>query len=346
MRGSFDDLLTGRTALEPPESNGVCMTTRSGTEDNGTRLDVPLFTQQAQGFGHPLKYRRLLRVIAMAVTVIWLTLLAMLARKQGKGIDSQGLPNAGAPGYWGASTSNVNWCEEDYVVTKYIAEFGNSLSSMCMVASGLYGMYMHQSAERRFQSSFMLLIIVGFGSFGFHATLWRSWQLMDELPMVWGNGVFIYVLICMEDMPAAPERRWLPLKIFLLKLAMTVAIMHSDTDNQDVFLVCYGSGVAWIMYQSVCLNVKYNVEAVNVLQEISFLSYAAALCVWLVDRNFCAKVRELYLHAFWHFGAGSGTFTLVVLWVYLRQKVKGKDTEVSGFYPVHYVPIDDTHEKV
>ena len=44
-------------------------------------------------------------------------------------------------GYWGEKTANTNWCERDYVVTPYIAEFGNSLSSLFVVWFGLYGLY-------------------------------------------------------------------------------------------------------------------------------------------------------------------------------------------------------------
>ena len=39
-------------------------------------------------------------------------------------------------GYWGEKTANTNWCERDYVVTPYIAEFGNSLSSLFVVWFG------------------------------------------------------------------------------------------------------------------------------------------------------------------------------------------------------------------
>ena len=308
----------------------------------GTRLDEPLFTRQEEGFGEPKKYRKLLRTLAVALTCVVLPLLGLLAKKQGRGIDSQGLPNRDG-GYWAPQTSNVNWCEEDYVVTRYIAEFWNSVSSLGIVANGLYGLWSHPGCESRFKAAFLCIVVVGFGSFGFHATLLRSLQLMDELPMVWGNHVFIYILLCMNDLPGT-ARPWLPWGLLALATAMTVAIVKLDTETQDVFLLCYGGGATWITVQSFRLNAKYNAEAVNVLQEMSYLSYLGGLLVWLVDRNFCPQVRQLYLHSFWHFGAGCGTYSVTVLWVWLRHRAQGKHAEVKGSYPTYYV--EAVHEKV
>ena len=42
-------------------------------------------------------------------------------------------------GFWGEKTANTNWCESDYVVTHYIAEFGNTISSLFVIFFGIYG---------------------------------------------------------------------------------------------------------------------------------------------------------------------------------------------------------------
>eukprot|EP00478_Filoreta_tenera_P006172 GABV01007820.1.p1 GENE.GABV01007820.1~~GABV01007820.1.p1 ORF type:complete len:118 (+),score=23.52 GABV01007820.1:58-411(+) len=44
-----------------------------------------------------------------------------------------------AEGFWGKVDSNVNWCEQDYAVSFYIAEFWNTLSSLPMVYFGILG---------------------------------------------------------------------------------------------------------------------------------------------------------------------------------------------------------------
>ena len=36
-------------------------------------------------------------------------------------------------GFWGPPSATMNWCEEDYVVTPWIAEFWNTLSNLTFV---------------------------------------------------------------------------------------------------------------------------------------------------------------------------------------------------------------------
>ena len=44
----------------------------------------------------------------------------------------------------------------------------------------------------RFISCYLSLIVIGVGSFLFHASLLYHMQLADEVPMVWGTCVIAY----------------------------------------------------------------------------------------------------------------------------------------------------------
>jgi hypothetical protein len=102
------------------------------------------------------------------------------------------IPVKDKQGYWSPATSNVEppWCEADYEVTEYVAEFWNTLTSLTIIFWGVYGFWFHHSSryglELRFWFSFGAFIFVGLGSFLFHSTLWRAGQVLDEMPMVWG----------------------------------------------------------------------------------------------------------------------------------------------------------------
>ncbi|KAK6507612.1 Alkaline ceramidase 3 [Arthrobotrys musiformis] len=117
-------------------------------------------------------------------------------------------------GIWGLPTSSVNWCESDYTITLYIAEFFNSLSSLFMVSFGLLGQYSLTYLSKNVNTTprprrkdpdiydpllenpllvginrvwltWFGLQIVGWGSVAFHGSLqWWS-QAFDEVPMVW-----------------------------------------------------------------------------------------------------------------------------------------------------------------
>jgi dihydroceramidase len=87
---------------------------------------------------------------------------------------------------YGNHTSTIDWCEENYTHTPYVAEFYNAFTNFPTVALGLYGAYaaLQGGLKKRYALAYLGLVCIGLGSFGFHATLTWEWQLMDELPMV------------------------------------------------------------------------------------------------------------------------------------------------------------------
>ncbi|KAL1956009.1 hypothetical protein VTO42DRAFT_7909 [Malbranchea cinnamomea] len=90
-------------------------------------------------------------------------------------------------GYWSPVTSTLNWCEEDYYATVYAAEIVNTLTNLLFIYLGIKGI---RSCRRNghdfiFQVAFIGYLIVGIGSFLFHATLTYPMQLVDELSMIY-----------------------------------------------------------------------------------------------------------------------------------------------------------------
>ncbi|KAI6081719.1 ceramidase [Hypoxylon rubiginosum] len=90
-------------------------------------------------------------------------------------------------GAWSPPTSSANFCEEDYVVSIYVAEFINSLTNFAYVYFALR--YMYGRGSRGLfapKSDFMSisLLILGICSFLFHATLRQTLQFADELGML------------------------------------------------------------------------------------------------------------------------------------------------------------------
>ncbi|RKO97739.1 hypothetical protein CXG81DRAFT_11240, partial [Caulochytrium protostelioides] len=75
-------------------------------------------------------------------------------------------------GYWGPVTSSVDFCETNYEVSPFLAEFWNAISSLAMFFIGI--------------------MIVGLGSLAFHGTLVRATQAWDELPMLISTNAFVF----------------------------------------------------------------------------------------------------------------------------------------------------------
>jgi dihydroceramidase len=99
-------------------------------------------------------------------------------------------------GYWSPITSTVDWCELNYEVTHYVAEFVNTLTNVSFLFLGLIGIYScyKTRAETRFYLCLLSYMLVGLGSFLFHGTLYYEMQLLDELPMMFGSSIFAYTV--------------------------------------------------------------------------------------------------------------------------------------------------------
>ncbi|CAJ2512801.1 Uu.00g009200.m01.CDS01 [Anthostomella pinea] len=91
-------------------------------------------------------------------------------------------------GAWSPPTSTANFCEEDYAVTRYLAEFINTLTNLIYVYLALRYMYSGPKSRGLFapRTDFMShsLLVLGVASFAFHATLRQTMQFADELGML------------------------------------------------------------------------------------------------------------------------------------------------------------------
>ena len=108
-----------------------------------------------------------------------------------------------ADGFWNNVTATIDWCEHNYEVTYYIAEFWNTLSNLVMILLPVYSIYWSykQKKSRKYKSYRMSnsvlacsvgIIFVGMGSWMFHMTLLYSMQLFDELPMIYSFSLIFY----------------------------------------------------------------------------------------------------------------------------------------------------------
>ncbi len=246
-------------------------------------------------------------------------------------------------GYWTGvlPPHNVHppWCEADYETTHYVAgarqdilmhlhtcpplgtqrldvlftavvaEFWNTITSIPLIIIGFYGIWRHHRTvyglETRFWFSFFAFVAVGVGSVLFHATLWRIGQVLDELPMVWGNSAFIYACITMNDKPGV-KRDGIAAATMLVTAVITI-FYFKNPDAHAPFLFAYGLGVLALVVLS--FRMKALPKECPPLMEISLCSYFFGLLLWVCERTFCSVVQPFQLHAMWHLLAGFGTYS-------------------------------------
>ena len=77
-------------------------------------------------------------------------------------------PEAPIEGYWGKPTSLIDWCEENYVVSPYIAEWSNTITNSIFLMTAFYSTY---SAWRNKLETRYILIGMGFSLVGWFVVI-------------------------------------------------------------------------------------------------------------------------------------------------------------------------------
>ncbi|KAI9591055.1 ceramidase [Syncephalis fuscata] len=251
--------------------------------------------------------------------------------------------NATNHGYWGKRTANIEWCEENYAVCKYIAEFYNTTTNGLFILLALYGIYIAQKLklEKRFALTFLSYMVIGIGSCGFHMTLLYELQLMDELPMVVTTSMLLYLMFDTDKM-SQQRRRLLPLSL----AAVSVFIMGTYLFVNDplYYQFCYGVLTVITTLKSAQAFSRLTVHPATKQQlrrlfSVSWGAYGLGFLAWNIDNNFCSQLRAtrvfigepwnglLQLHAWWHLLTALGGYVFIVFCEYLRLCRLGKNND-------------------
>ncbi|KAJ3036812.1 Alkaline ceramidase 3 [Rhizophlyctis rosea] len=266
------------------------------------------------------------------------------------------IPFRGYEGYWGPVTSTLDWCEENYIVTYYLAELWNSISNLCFLIWPLTGMYTcyKMRAEKRFYLSYAALILVGTGSFLFHGTLTYAMQLLDELPMVLMISVGTYCHLQMFHKKPTPYLIPL-LTAFTIFICGSYLYLNSPAFFQISFgiLVCVQVWAAMRNVMTLSHTLPQQSKILGRLLLTGVASMLLAFALWCTDQSHCSHIQEqrnkvgypfrvvMELHAWWHLLTGFAGYLSVMGSQYGRALALGR-TDVGvgllcGFLPVNVV---------
>ncbi|KAI1321837.1 Alkaline ceramidase 3 [Mortierella claussenii] len=213
-------------------------------------------------------------------------------------------------GYWGPPTSSIDWCEDNYAISYYIAEFFNSFSSFAMILLGEAACHsinrleasMTKNATQstpstssstsipslfRFKLAFRTITVVGIGSFLFHATLLHKMQMLDELPMLYS---VLTLFFCLIESRFGPQPAWFPILLALHGIIVTFLVAFTEGNTQFYsFHGSFGSlelASLFLVYR-VYRARKQEYPDVKRAFEVGIGLYMLAVGVWMTDLNFC-----------------------------------------------------------
>lgn len=234
-------------------------------------------------------------------------------------------------GFWTplGSPALVDWCEPNYVVTFYVAEFWNTLTSLFIAALGFWGALASRrlGLEARFHRAYLGLAVVGLGSAAFHGTLLRIPQALDELPMVYLGLLCCWALLYRDRVAA--EGRNAGIAMLVYAVAFTGAYAWS-TSAFHLFLASYAFTVAYVSLRSMHLTwVKPAPRLMSRLLLGAALGYLGTLsCCWVPEHVLLScdhPAQALPLHGIWHIGAGLGTYWWILWAIADRRRATGSE---------------------
>lgn len=246
------------------------------------------------------------------------------------------MPSVSEAGYWHPVTSSVDWCERNYEVFFFVAEFWNTVTCLGMVGAGLVGLWLHWDCpiETRFRLAFGLVAFLGGGSILFHAMLKWWGQMLDEVPMLWTALTTSYIVL--EDGPTSNGKhgRWLPWALALHAAGTSAAVaLASGRWQFFLFHLSFGSAQFFSLFRVFRIYQRRKAEgdaaAVGLFRS-GGTAYVVGLVCWQLDLLCCHWLSERWpavsglpnpqLHAWWHMLVSTGFYCLITLCCYDRLK--------------------------
>ena len=249
-------------------------------------------------------------------------------------------------GYWGKVTATIDWCERQYQITHYIAEFFNTISNVfyLVVAFWLFLIVFGRGHEKRHALLALGYLIIGIGSTLYHGTLLFEFQILDELPMLISILTMIWSMLCIDPKIERKHKRFFDWLGEILTLSFLIfCYIHWQFGFVKLFQTLFGS----LTLFSVFLIIRNNLLPENHADVVGnragkiygYSILTAAIC-WLIDQVFCVELNKWYinpqLHAFWHFFTAVGCLYSGLFLLIRRSHYFGEEPRLEyafGFMP-------------
>ncbi|KNE66450.1 hypothetical protein AMAG_11587 [Allomyces macrogynus ATCC 38327] len=247
----------------------------------------------------------------------------------------------------------VDWCEANFHVVWFVAEFWNTVSNLWIVAFGILGMLYCRwySYEPRFTVAYFSIVLVGVGSSLFHGSLTYHMQLLDELPMLFGTAAMIYCCL-------TPHRAFPPLWATIIVVAYPIVstAIYLANRNAEFFQIAYTLQVVFITALTARNGrvftdpaptasktaLRISAKAGPALRWQGLAAYGFGTALWVVDNVYCyshlVPLKEavgspwavlLELHAWWHALTGYGSFCSLTYMVAVRMQARADEGAVK-----------------
>lgn len=257
-------------------------------------------------------------------------------------------------GYWGIPSSTIDWCEENYAVSNYLAEFVNTLTNAIFILLAFYAL--RNAIKNEFEFRFVLVsfgfMLVGIGSWLFHMTLQYDFQLLDELPMIYATCIPFWSVFQVKK--SKKESIQIAISVFLGAATLTAVYLYFK--DPTIHQVAYALLTITVLAKSVLQAQAYVHDPVA--QKHLRLTLISGVCeflgawgLWNADIHLCGFWRQLRhevgipygfifeLHGWWHLLTGLAVYKYLMYLEYLRSFILGTNESYTYKWKLGFIPV-------
>ncbi|KAG9669233.1 alkaline phytoceramidase, partial [Aureobasidium melanogenum] len=228
---------------------------------------------------------------------------------------------------FGNPTARANFCEEDFIVTGFNAEFVNTCSNAAYVIYAARTLRrLPASASFAAKSIYYGLALVGICSSLFHGLLKYHAQMADDTSMIVATSIVLHRAMTYQR--SNSFTRWFSSLLILAVIAETA--YHTIKDEQMVHELSFVLLIVIVAIKTRSL-IKLRVRNPKVKQMLQKATLFGAGCfifgylLWQLDFIFCTQLTALKravgipwgflfeLHGWWHILTAIGAHTFMIM---------------------------------
>lgn len=252
-------------------------------------------------------------------------------------------------GFWGPVTASIDWCERNYVVSFFVAEWYNTVSNSLLVFCSVVGLL--HALQRRRETRHVVLhaacMLVAVGSTVFHGTLSHIGQQGDETPMMYAICTWIY---CLWNMDPAYERAHPRSRRMVLWGLLGWCCIFTPLHYRYRFVVSFQVLFAALtLYASRWLIFhirRTQIAAARRLGILYIVCMVVGFSLWLIDVHHCDAMHALpvgnpQFHAWWHVFTGIACYCGPAFLSFRRLEMQGQRPTLLWRF---FVPVPETKQ--
>ncbi|KII63150.1 Alkaline ceramidase 3 [Thelohanellus kitauei] len=201
-----------------------------------------------------------------------------------------GNPAFNKPGYWDPVTALIDWCEENYIQNRFIAEYWNTISNVGYFLLFLATLKKLKTDDFHHFNYSIAIMILAIGSGLYHATLSYEAQLLDECPMI-----LIGVTMMFDALSLFKVRFFYPgnfvTKISPLLITLAICIANEKLRSKVFFQTLFGIIIFSSFFIIGLANRKSNRSNRNISRALFIAVFGFVL--WIVDSQFCEQIIQI-----------------------------------------------------